>query len=105
MSRRPPGSTRTDTLFPARPFFRSIFATEAASEVGPALFFSLLLITLSFIPVFTLEAQEGRLFAPLAIIGVLVGPGQTMLSSTPFEASSRATDLVKLMRQIGRAHV
>ncbi len=39
---------------------------EAASEVGPALFFSLLIITLSFIPVFTLEAQEGRLFAPLA---------------------------------------
>lgn len=40
--------------------------TEAASEVGPALFFSLLIITLSFIPVFTLEAQEGKLFAPLA---------------------------------------
>jgi Cu(I)/Ag(I) efflux system membrane protein CusA/SilA len=39
---------------------------EAAAEVGPALFFSLLLIVLSFIPVFTLEAQEGRLFAPLA---------------------------------------
>ena len=40
--------------------------TEAAAEVGPALFFSLLIITLSFIPVFTLEAQEGRLFSPLA---------------------------------------
>ena len=40
--------------------------TEAATEVGPALFFSLLVITLSFVPVFTLEAQEGRLFAPLA---------------------------------------
>jgi Cu(I)/Ag(I) efflux system membrane protein CusA/SilA len=39
---------------------------DAASEVGPALFFSLLIITLSFIPVFTLEAQEGRLFSPLA---------------------------------------
>jgi Cu(I)/Ag(I) efflux system membrane protein CusA/SilA len=39
---------------------------EAAAEVGPALFFCLLIITLSFIPVFTLEAQEGRLFAPLA---------------------------------------
>lgn len=39
---------------------------DAAAEVGPALFFSLLIITLSFIPVFTLEAQEGRLFAPLA---------------------------------------
>jgi len=39
---------------------------DAAVEVGPALFFSLLVITLSFIPVFTLEAQEGRLFSPLA---------------------------------------
>ena len=40
--------------------------TQAATEVGPALFFCLLIITLSFIPVFTLEAQEGRLFGPLA---------------------------------------
>jgi Cu(I)/Ag(I) efflux system membrane protein CusA/SilA len=39
---------------------------EAATEVGPPLFFSLLIITLSFLPVFTLEAQEGRMFAPLA---------------------------------------
>jgi len=39
---------------------------EASKEVGPPLFFSLLIITLSFLPVFTLEAQEGRLFAPLA---------------------------------------
>jgi len=40
--------------------------TQASTEVGPALFFSLLIITLSFVPVFALEAQEGRLFAPLA---------------------------------------
>lgn len=40
--------------------------SKAAVEVGPALFFSLLIITLSFVPVFTLEAQEGRLFSPLA---------------------------------------
>jgi copper/silver efflux system protein len=39
---------------------------EAAAQVGPALFFSLLIITMSFVPVFTLEAQEGRMFAPLA---------------------------------------
>ena len=39
---------------------------DAATEVGPPLFFSLVIITLSFLPVFTLEAQEGRLFAPLA---------------------------------------
>ncbi|HCM47495.1 MAG TPA: CusA/CzcA family heavy metal efflux RND transporter [Colwellia sp.] len=40
--------------------------TDAACEVGPALFFSLLIITVSFVPVFTLEAQEGRMFSPLA---------------------------------------
>jgi len=39
---------------------------EAAAEVGPALFFSLIIITLSFVPVFALQAQEGRLFSPLA---------------------------------------
>ena len=44
---------------------RSLIA-DAAAEVGPALFFSLLIITLSFVPVFTLQAQEGRLFSPLA---------------------------------------
>ena len=43
-----------------------VVISKAASEVGPALFYSLLIITLSFLPVFTLEAQEGRLFAPLA---------------------------------------
>ena len=45
---------------------RWTLVSEAAVEVGPALFFSLIVITLSFVPVFTLEAQEGRLFAPLA---------------------------------------
>lgn len=40
--------------------------SEASKEVGPPLFFSLLIITMSFLPVFTLEAQEGKLFAPLA---------------------------------------
>jgi Cu(I)/Ag(I) efflux system membrane protein CusA/SilA len=45
---------------------RWALVTQASVEVGPALFFSLLVITLSFLPVFTLEAQEGRLFAPLA---------------------------------------
>ena len=39
---------------------------EASVEVGPPLFFSLLIITMSFLPVFTLEAQEGKMFAPLA---------------------------------------
>ncbi len=45
---------------------RWVVMCQAATEVGPPLFFSLLIITLSFLPVFTLEAQEGRLFAPLA---------------------------------------
>ncbi|MEP7302073.1 MAG: efflux RND transporter permease subunit [Caldimonas sp.] len=45
---------------------RWMLVGEASVEVGPALFFSLIVITLSFVPVFTLEAQEGRLFSPLA---------------------------------------
>src|SRR5262245_66168972 len=49
---------------PDRP--RTEVLIEAAIQVGPALFFSLLIITVSFLPIFTLEAQEGRLFKPLA---------------------------------------
>jgi len=45
---------------------RWTIVAQAASEVGPALFFTLLIITVSFVPVFTLEAQEGRMFSPLA---------------------------------------
>ena len=45
---------------------RWLITELAAKEVGPALFFSLLIITVSFLPIFTLEAQEGKLFAPLA---------------------------------------
>ncbi|MEZ5553565.1 MAG: efflux RND transporter permease subunit [Pseudomonadales bacterium] len=51
---------------PLTPENRWRIVAEAAVEVGPPLFFSLLVITLSFLPVFTLEAQEGRLFSPLA---------------------------------------
>jgi copper/silver efflux system protein len=54
LERAPPGKPRSEVLI------------EAAIEVGPALFFSLLIITVSFLPIFTLEAQEGRLFKPLA---------------------------------------
>jgi len=56
--------------------------TEAAAEVGPALFFSLLIITLSFVPVFTLEGQEGRLFAPLAFTKTYAMAGAALLSVT-----------------------
>ncbi len=56
--------------------------TEAAAEVGPALFFSLLIITLSFVPVFTLEAQEGRLFAPLAFTKTYAMAAASILSVT-----------------------
>jgi copper/silver efflux system protein len=55
---------------------------RAASEVGPALFFSLLIITLSFLPVFTLEAQEGRLFSPLAFTKTYAMAGAAALSIT-----------------------
>lgn len=54
----------------------------AAAEVGPPLFFSLLIITLSFLPVFTLEAQEGRLFAPLAFTKTYAMAGAAFLSVT-----------------------
>ena len=54
----------------------------AAAEVGPALFFSLLIITLSFIPVFTLQAQEGRLFGPLAFTKTYAMAGAAGLSIT-----------------------
>ena len=56
--------------------------TDAAREVGPALFFSLLIITLSFVPVFTLEAQEGRLFAPLAFTKTYTMAAAAILSVT-----------------------
>src|SRR5262249_57558319 len=54
LERAPAGKPRSEVLI------------EAASEVGPALFFSLLVITVSFLPIFALEAQEGRLFGALA---------------------------------------
>ncbi|AJP48581.1 cation transporter [Rugosibacter aromaticivorans] len=55
---------------------------DSAAEVGPALFFSLLIITLSFIPVFTLEAQEGRLFSPLAFTKTYAMAAAAGLSAT-----------------------
>jgi len=56
--------------------------TEAAVEVGPSLFFSLLIITVSFIPIFALEAQEGRLFKPLAYTKTFAMAGAALLSVT-----------------------
>lgn len=56
--------------------------SDAATEVGPALFFSLLVITLSFIPVFTLESQEGKLFGPLAFTKTYAMAGAALLSIT-----------------------
>jgi Cu(I)/Ag(I) efflux system membrane protein CusA/SilA len=55
---------------------------KACKEVGPALFFSLLIITVSFLPVFTLEGQEGRLFAPLAFTKTFAMAGAAFLSVT-----------------------
>ena len=56
--------------------------TEAATQVGPALFLSLVIITLSFVPVFTLQAQEGRLFKPLAFTKSYSMAGAAILSIT-----------------------
>jgi Cu(I)/Ag(I) efflux system membrane protein CusA/SilA len=61
---------------------RSEVLIEAAIEVGPALFFSLLIITVSFLPIFTLEAQEGRLFKPLAFTKTFSMAAAALLSVT-----------------------
>ena len=70
LERAPPGKPRVEILI------------EAASEVGPALFFSLLVITVSFLPIFTLESQEGRLFGPLAFTKTFAMAAAAILSVT-----------------------
>ena len=70
LERAPPNKPRLEIL------------VEAASEVGPALFFSLLVITVSFLPIFTLEAQEGRLFGPLAYTKTFAMAASAVLSIT-----------------------
>ncbi|MDF1600242.1 CusA/CzcA family heavy metal efflux RND transporter [Mesorhizobium sp. YIM 152430] len=70
LERAPPEKPRLEVLI------------EAASEVGPALFFSLLIITVSFLPIFTLESQEGRLFAPLAFTKTFAMAAAAILSIT-----------------------
>jgi copper/silver efflux system protein len=70
LERAPPDKPRLEIL------------TEAACEVGPALFFSLLIITVSFLPIFTLEAQEGRLFGPLAFTKTFAMASAAILSVT-----------------------
>ncbi len=61
---------------------RAAAIIAACKEVGPALFFSLLIITVSFLPVFTLESQEGRLFSPLAYTKTFAMAGAALLSVT-----------------------
>jgi copper/silver efflux system protein len=70
MERAEPGRSRVHVLI------------AAASEVGPALFFSLLVITVSFMPIFTLESQEGRLFSPLAFTKTFAMAAAALLSVT-----------------------
>ncbi|HUG03289.1 MAG TPA: CusA/CzcA family heavy metal efflux RND transporter [Steroidobacteraceae bacterium] len=65
---------------PGEPRLRAIIAS--CREVGPPLFFSLLIITVSFLPVFTLEAQEGRMFQPLAFTKTFAMAGAAILSIT-----------------------
>jgi len=61
---------------------RRLVVLESAKEVGPALFFSLLIITVSFLPVFALEGQEGRLFKPLAFTKTFSMAAASLLSLT-----------------------
>jgi Cu(I)/Ag(I) efflux system membrane protein CusA/SilA len=61
---------------------RTEILIDAATEVGPSLFFSLLIITVSFLPVFSLQAQEGRLFAPLAFTKTYAMAGAALLAIT-----------------------
>ncbi len=70
LERAPAGKSRVTILI------------EAANEVGPALFFSLLIITVSFLPIFTLESQEGRLFSPLAFTKTFAMAAAALLSLT-----------------------
>ena len=70
LERAEPGRSRVDILI------------AAASEVGPPLFFSLLVITVSFMPIFTLESQEGRLFSPLAFTKTFSMAAAALLSVT-----------------------
>ncbi|TLX61508.1 CusA/CzcA family heavy metal efflux RND transporter [Stutzerimonas nosocomialis] len=70
LERAPPGKSRAQTII------------DACREVGPALFFSLLIITVSFLPVFTLESQEGRMFSPLAFTKTFSMAAAALLSVT-----------------------
>lgn len=70
LERAPPGKPRLEILI------------SAAAEVGPSLFFSLLIITVSFLPIFTLESQEGRLFGPLAFTKTFAMASAAILSIT-----------------------
>jgi Cu(I)/Ag(I) efflux system membrane protein CusA/SilA len=70
LERAAPGKPRSEVLI------------EAAIEVGPALFFSLLVITVSFLPIFALEAQEGRMFKPLAYTKTFAMAAAALLSVT-----------------------
>jgi Cu(I)/Ag(I) efflux system membrane protein CusA/SilA len=70
LERLAPGASRLEAI------------VTACREVGPALFFSLLIITVSFLPVFTLEAQEGRMFSPLAYTKTFAMAGAALLSIT-----------------------
>ena len=79
--RAPPGARFVDTSTLSSRERWEIVATSA-KEVGPSLFYSLLIITVSFIPVFTLEGQEGRLFKPLALTKTFAMAAASLLSLT-----------------------
>ncbi|MBX6331451.1 MAG: efflux RND transporter permease subunit, partial [Gemmatimonadaceae bacterium] len=76
------GSARSFSTRHLRAADRWRIVVESATEVGPALFFSLLIITVSFLPVFTLHGQEGRLFRPLAFTKTFAMAAASLLSVT-----------------------
>ena len=77
---------------PLTPENRWEIVARSASEVGPALFFSLLIITVSFVPVFALEAQEGRMFAPLAFTKTYAMAASAGLHSRQGAAGAQESD-------------
>ena len=79
--RAPPDATMIDTATLSTQE-RWDIVLASATEVGPSLFYSLLIITVSFIPVFTLEGQEGRLFTPLALTKTFAMAAASLLSIT-----------------------
>ena len=84
---------------------RRAVVSESAREVGPALFFSLLIITVSFLPVFTLEGQEGRLFHPLAFTKTFAMAAASLLAVTLIPVTMDLFIRGRVYREAARARI